>query len=679
MLPLDQPLKRYLSSDNYHEAVGEAFTLLDILYTYFFRYPWLLEEIQGAMSSHGAAIDFIASNPIAGVGLTLLFGAAAAAMIIKQFCNQNKVAQEKAESYKSSSHSIQAQLSQFSEAHDDQILHEEVEEKEGVASLISQIQEKRIKELNQSLKILLEKDEELSKEYESIAIIDTHQVKLILKEPGFLTKVKNKVISVVSASWVTLGLCSFAYWILWIGVGVVTGHFAPFGIEGLGAAGFAIPLAVGGIYPLIKIRNWFRNHWGQKTEQKDTPKNAQLIPNEGDSQLNFDAMSKVSKLLRRAVFENESASLQAELKGSNNDELPESVFVTAANVYISGDEQILALGQNKWRKTLMTGLSKAISMYVSAQYASWIVTDILKAAGVALNMTGLAMGFGIFFMVGSGIYGIVKAVQTYRQVQEHKAKIAKQEIDLAVQEDALERSYAANLQKLHKLKGNIWCLTNGNSDELTWLKEQSKQINKIQALVPESTSKEEPSTLWAKVKNVGSRAFTFLAGGTTGVMIARIATISGTVTFLPFAAAALSNPVTIGILVACGLVYGCFKVYEYHEAQKETRAMALLEQREEKIESLRNQLTLANLQIKLLEAKEVELRQKQQIDGSVDELRQTNVLKKNLRHANAAIFFSPCHEAKKAVGSDDNRVAPLFSDNTPDDYLPHARTPLPVG
>jgi hypothetical protein len=640
-LPLTRTVKRYLSSDNYSDSVEQAFNLLDALYTYFFRYPMLLEEIKGGMSTDASAVEFIASNPIAGVGLTLLLGVVAAAGVVSEYRKQTKAAEEKAGTFEAHYKRIQtrpeakaAQVEPASpswslpsttlkeESDSDLSLYEE--EKTQELSPLSRAEEGhdrialsltqealRKKSLNERLEGFRLNDPLLKAKYKEISITEDGQVEFTFNEkkpeddesPGILKRIGKKFVSLASASWVTLGLCSFAYWILWIGSGVATGHFAPAGIDGLGAAGFAVPIAIGGLYPLIKIRNWWKNHYGQKVEKQPSPKPLQQI--EEDPRLVLAAAAEISKLLQKAIFADEKARLGRELEKMKLS--PEALKIDVEETYISGDEEIVLLGQNKWKKTAITGLAATVSTYIAAQYGAWIVTDLLKMAlGVSLNIPGLSIGIGIAFMVGSTFYGIYKAYERYQEVKKYAATIEKQELKLNSQVSTLEKLYEEKTKKLEKLKEELLVLSKDPADQL-WLVQQAKLIKSSTLVAPLSQKAPEPTTFWDKTKKFCSRAYAFLGGATTGIMIGRIATISGSAIFLPFAAAALATPYTIGILVAVGVVYGLFKAYQYHQARKEAKAKALFESRAEKIEALKEQSEVADLQIKLLSAKKAEL------------------------------------------------------------------------
>ncbi len=587
-----KPEKQYLTADQYNDSVSEAFDFLDMVYTYFFRYPWLMDQIEGANGLEGAGIDFMASNPQAAVALTLILGAAAIHLAIKKGQEQKVENQKKASDFKCSYDLIQDRLMLLKEP---TLTSGESKEDDSHANAgeldLSKKVEKQTNNLDMNEILQQDADANLRKKYEKIEIIN-NQVVFTLKDKetdeksSFLVKFSNsKAASFLSATWTTLGLCSFAYWILYIGAIVATGG----AVVGLGVAGFAVPLAVGGIYALMKTYQWGRNYFAQKEKGQIVEKDPRLV---------LEAMSDASALLNRAIVVQEKLRLKKKFKIDTE--------YKAEGDALSEDSQSFVLGQGKWRKSAVTFLSETISAFIGAEYLAWLVTDLLQAAGVVLNMAGLAFGVGIAMLVCSGLYGIYKAAITYQEVETNKAKIKDLETEQKKKTISLDNNYKSQLKDIEALRKEIDGLAkkHNRQADLNWLKEHNKQFNFVAGIDSKAESDKQSTDKWAGIKTgikkFSAHAFIFVAGATTGIMIARAATVIGTLTFLPFVAASLSNPVTIGIIAAAGLVYGLFKVYQYYEAKKENKAKALFEQRAHKIEILKSQSEVAELQIKLL-------------------------------------------------------------------------------
>jgi hypothetical protein len=170
----------------------------------------------------------------------------------------------------------------------------------------------------------------------------------------------------------------------------------------------------------------------------------------------------------------------------------------------------------------------------------------------------------------------------------------------------LESTYEQRLKVIDNLKADIFSLAD-NLDDLRWLGRQAQQIESSTVVAASAETQPEPSDGWSKARKYAFAAFVFLSGATTGIMIGRIATVVATVAFIPFAAAMLSNPFTIGVLAFCGLVYGGVKLAQYLMDKQEAKAKKLHEERAQKKTLLQGQNEVAGLQIQLLKAKKNEL------------------------------------------------------------------------
>ena len=371
-LPLKNAAKRYFSSKNYSDITDDALNIVDFFYTYGFRYPWFVENLKGVVDSRSAPMDFMASHPIAAVAFTLLMGAAAVATAVNSYRQQSKAAQEPVKVYQNTYHKIM----------------DNFQEKEGESNLDTN---KLSDELN---KMLLE-DKNLKSTYQEIKVTSDGQIELRLKEKdqtqttaleeqkSSWQKIKSKISSWVYSSWVTLCIASFMYWILWISTGVVTGSFAPFGVEGMGVAGVTLPFAVGLIYPFIKIRNWWKNHYGQKIEKRGKGTEGtgeELLKVERDPRLVLRAAADTSKLLRKFIFKKEKERLTDKLKNQPSAAetgtiVEHSTIQTSAaeNNSIVGAKAILTLGQGKKKKAATTFLATAVGSYIMSQYIAWLL------------------------------------------------------------------------------------------------------------------------------------------------------------------------------------------------------------------------------------------------------------------------------------------------------------------
>lgn len=652
-LPLNQAFKSYLSGDKFDASLEQAFDLLDFWYTYLLRYPWLLEQITGSTDSKGITIDYFASHPAASISLTLLLGAAAAVSYIREYNKQSQAMQEQAGDFQSSQQRIKKRLRlrpapvPLSPASSPGLSSSSLAEQKSPRLSASSIstaspsppqsassvsiaslsppaspvpgESSRRESLNKRLELLLAGNPELKKKYKKVSVsADCNEAELELvdkpeEKTGPWAKfckgcrwLKNKMASAIPESvyslWVALNLSSFAYWLLWIGTIAITAAVGVAGVAGLGMAAYGAAFGIGLVYLAIKIYS------ARRHRQKKEMRGSETVVVERDPALNVEAAADVSLLLKQAIQADEKARLLVELKAAGVTVRP---AIYPDDSYLRGDEQMQTLGQNKWKKSLLTGLTTTIGTYVSAQYSAWLMADFLKeAAGVALDAADVVFGLGIAFMVCSAAYGIYKAVQRYREVQKYKAAMESQKISLVAQVSNLENIYERRLQVIESLKADILLLVN-NVDDLRWLKQQEHQMEsaKVVASGPELQTKSSGD--WkSKAKQYAAAAFVFLAGATTGIMIGRIATIVGTITFIPFAAAMLSNPVTLAILGLCFLVYGSVKLAQYHMNKQEAKAKKLYEQRQQRVTLLKGQNEVAGLQIQLLNAKKKELLKK---------------------------------------------------------------------
>lgn len=590
-LPLNGALKRYLASGDYNAFTTDLLSYLDLLYTYFLRYPRLfVADIGGSKVSQGFPIDCTDSHPLMALTTTLLFASVAVTSAVSEYNAKKKMIQAKEEqcNYKSSYRLIRSQLTGK--------IAKLLPLADGGDGASKVLDKENIERLNQDIQIILNDPhyKNLCNDYKEIVMTEDGNVEFILrnkpkKKESFFSRLGKKAVSILNASCVTLGLCSFVYWILWIGCGVFTGDFSA-GISVLGSAAFITPLAVGAIYPVIRIRNWWRNHYGNKIHV-----NGKTVLFTENSDMTMKAALALSQVMRKLVFKNEKDRLTEELKRAGK-EIPNNEIANIA--ILANDQAILMLGKNKWKRITTELLATTVSAYIGAQYAAWLVTDLLKvAANITLNSVGFAIGFGIAFMVCSVAYGVYKAYKKHKEIIQDLDQVNKIEAKLELAKDTLEKTYKNKLNKIHTLNKEIGKLA--MSSDLKWLSVQLKKFNSAMSLEPKSLEQPKPKAR--------TYTYAFINGITSGALLARVATIAGTAMFLPFTVAALGNPYTIGIVVVAGFTYGLFKLYQYHQAQKEAHAKEILAQRKEKIASLTSQIELANLQLMVLQNKKEQL------------------------------------------------------------------------
>lgn len=585
-LPLNNALKRYLSSGDYEELTNDFFSHLDLLYTYFFRYPRLFAvDIGGSQISQGFAVDATASHPLAACTTTLLFVAIAVSGVSSEYLARQKASKAKEEQadYNNSYHHIQNTLTNNSKT----LSSAEIKEIDEVRCKVN------AEKLNEKINAILLQDNNLKNKYRTLEITKEGNIEFTLvddtkKETSFFSRLGKKVSAIISSSWITMGLCSFAYWILWMGCGIFTGNFG-IGISAIGSWAFIMPLAVAAVYPATRIRNWWLNHYGNKIKTD----NETVIYSENSEKSSLAALD-LAKIMRKSAFMIERERLEAELKEVNIS-VPNKEKVKGI---LENDSKVAILTKNSRKRIAAEFIAVTISSFTGAQYAAWIITDLLKvAANVTLNGVGFSMGFGIAFMACSVIYGAYKAYIKHKEIVRYREQSDEIKAALDAKVNVLENIYKDKLSLVQNLAGEITKLDQVGS----WLSTQMNKFNNTMALAPKIP--EQPKA------GLRSYLYAFVNGITTGVLIARIATIAGTAVFLPFAAAALGNPYTIGLIVTLGVVYGLFQVYQHWQKQEENSIKAIHTQREENINSLQDQIDLANLQIKLLEDKKEKLQQ----------------------------------------------------------------------
>ncbi|MES2218698.1 MAG: hypothetical protein V4501_09840 [Pseudomonadota bacterium] len=581
------------TSDNFNSSAQNLLTSFDVLYTIFARYDRLIEfdllSAQGIVTdSQGAVIDYTASHPAAAVAVTALF---ASIGVVTTYFHLNYLKKIK---NNQSTHFIKEELAAAIEA----------EQAEPAKS---------VHDINYYLDLVLSDNEDLQKKYEKVKL-DGSKLIITYKKPaaaqteatepaqnsGWFNSpawqsAKKSFFKVASVSWETLNLTAFTYWILWIGTGLFTGQFGT-GVAGLSPAmGFGIPIAIGLTYPLIKAFRYLKDRYYGKSASAALTDEPAPTPED-----NKNGCELMRRALVRRLFEMEKARLQAQLDTYKVKYIPEPVNVAnaAENQPASKlDQKILSLGKGKWKKTAVTLIATIGGTFVALQYGAWIISDILNmVANITIGAPIVQLVLGSLMIAAAGIFGIYKAVERFYQVKDHEAnqKISvfeQQKLDLKSLENRLEAS-----QKNIAIQEKKLGITPGTDlpryDEKQFFTDISRR----------------GPTVWTTFKKVCTRALQFLNGGLTGIFLARLFFVKGTAIALPFVAATLSNPITIGILVGAGIAYGAFKFYQFHEQRKEEHAQKLLAEREERIECLKQEVIIAEMREKLYTTR-VELRE----------------------------------------------------------------------
>jgi hypothetical protein len=400
---------------------------------------------------------------------------------------------------------------------------------------------------------------------------------------------RNIINKFISPAWEALGISSFAYWLLWLGSGVVNGEF-DVGVGGLNPAiGFGIPLAIGGAYMALKSYRWYKYQCENAVHTNTTQANLPTPKELAESQ------QLACQLLRRAILDRQFSAVKQSLKRELGDRYRKPAKVLAGKYAESLDERIQTLGKQAKTKAATTFVSKSASAYIGVQYGAWIVTDILaKVANVTCAIPIVNTVCGWAFMAGSLAYGLYKGIKTYSAVKAQKVALASRVNETQQQAESLESVYKQKIAAINE-KQKLLKALGGNAN-------LPKTVNfKESQFYSDVTRKGE--SLWTRVKKGAVRALSFFNGVTAGAFIARALCVKGTAVFLPFAAAALSNPITIGIVAGVGIAYGLFKLYEYHQARKEEHAKNLLAEYTERIDCLEHEVEIADVSLQVLDTR----------------------------------------------------------------------------
>lgn len=566
-----------LSSGNVAEIMGSGLTAADFLDTWI-RYGRLPVEVynnahpDSPSSSNGKAIDAISGSEWLAILHTLAV----------LFCVAGTV--------KQSYHAIKCN----NERKVGQLLINALtpteQQKDAVVQPDQESMQRELDAFNKILRARLANNKKLSDKYSSIKVMqeDGHGEVVIEMEKKEEPKVAwwdvtndnwkapwvvKKAVNTADATSDSLGFMSYAYWILFISAAIVTGVFglAAGGIAGLpDLVGFGVPLAAGLGYGGYKAYNMYKNRNIPREEQADFKNLAK------DALLAKEEEAETAKLKGAIVAKRKSSVFTPELAAT--------VVVNAAAVAVVGT-------------------------YVAWQYNLWYVTDILsKMFQVAVGVAAEAIGVGIFVTaLVACARAAINAFQSYRAQEKPKAAREKELLELARTDPAkalAER--AADKAKLdaHKTqqtfllaRRSIWDYFKFDSTII--LQNQKKVMDELEKklLLTEaecqrkglSSGVKQHDALLDKMREVDAKAYTTTGKqelrnlahvgnfAMTGIFVARTIIIPGTVSFLlPGLAVAvmLSNPITIGVLVGAGVLWGLYKYYNY---RKEKNAQKLAE------------------------------------------------------------------------------------------------------
>lgn len=369
-----------------------------------------------------------------------------------------------------------------------------------------------------------------------------------IKKPSRIRIIINKIISPLYS---TAGLSAFMYWAFFLATSIATGSFAEAGIAGVSTwLAFGIPLLVALPYPILKIRNWIKNK-GHKSDE--------------GARLTKIAKNDTPYLMKHALYDVEYLqdiqSLENEYQQLSNDQslsIPRDIQTLEPNNNSFGAQPTV-----KAASTLYTSI---IYEYTMTQYTSWIISDFIKLTptiALAIPFFGEIMG-GLLIAVSVSL-GIVEMIKRYRE--------AKTEF-----------------------------ITDGPKDQkplLTVFTEKAEQLESLKMKLQDSMKQNQllPPVLRRKIPSppaamsFGRMVYTFFDWQNTGIYFAKIFFRVGAAIILPFAAASLSNPVTLTILILSGFAYLAVKAYQAYQKKKEMEAKEMVD----KIKDMDDQIHVAKL------------------------------------------------------------------------------------
>lgn len=580
--PLPKEIAHLLSSDAFSNLLCAGLGPADVLCTWGPRYSGVLDTILSGKGKVGPFIEATSQNLALAVLFYLAIGAASAYNFYLAYQSEKAAHREKSDSYRK----IRQRLN---------LVENSVERKEEETAEQIEIYNENLKALmkglNESLKNIV--NEQASSKYRKIKLVldepDIRHRKLNISDiqitfdfterklteaerkqnqkptlredvvkPGLFKRFVNKVLFPIYTS---LSLSSFAYWVFWITTSIMVGNFADAGIAGVSAwLGFGVPIAAGAPYAILKMRNWARNKGHVSDEHARLAKIADQ-----------DAPVLLIEALKRREYDDEVTRLQT-LNTKLEDELKtQKTLINAPSVVeMPRDNSLAANPKVKAAALLYTSV---VSNYGLSQFNAWLVSDFLKVSttiAFAVPFFGAIMG-GVLI----GLALVLGGYESYKKYKEYK------------KDKSFHTGEPVNLKQVF----------NDKAADLARLKteiqSETKQDNsfKLSKILERSIPK-PPTPM-----STGRKIYSFFDWKATGIFFARVFFTVGTAIFLPFAAAALTNPITLGILVLSGAVYVGLKIYQAHQRQKEAHAKELVD----KIKDMDEQLHVANLTKRSLE------------------------------------------------------------------------------
>jgi hypothetical protein len=448
---------------------------------------------------------------------------------------------------------------------------------------------------------------DLKDKYESLELLGApgkERLKMKLKSPPPTTKpgassrlgkwIDKKIVTpFIGPIWDMLGISSYAYWLLFIGSGVLVS--AGLATLSLGSV-FCIPFVMGGIYGLIKTVKHIRNKILHKPSA-DAGETAATYDQELEAQK--DASRIMKQVALRVRYESAKTALIAELGDAYDaSQFDAEKYKQQANLLITAELKNSDAGEHIALKTAASGFSNTLAIFSGLQYAAWIITDALsKLAKITSAIPIVNLVCGAAFIGVSGLVGLVKMYVRYNAVKDDNKKKtlstpAVSQAELKNYTDTvkkLEESYNKKLAAINTLKLEL--VGDTQLPEFAHYKEP-KFFNDV-------TLKPNYDKGWRKHFNrvvpYLEYSLQFINNFASGVFLSRLLLVKGTAIFLPFVAASLSNPITIGLIIGIGVAFAAYKTYEFYRDQKEKRAQELLNQKSERIDHLTKQLELMDL------------------------------------------------------------------------------------
>lgn len=647
-LPYNSPLVKYAkserSSDDVATLVNAALSPGDNAYTFPFRYFRLLvNDIGGNKNTQGATIDYVSTNVGLGIGIT---------GVISGLCIANFLIEYRKQMVAINNNNYEYMLSQYLKLAIIEKKHQLCSDARAKANaalnanppgdiraIETELKDKLVaaetsysdytEELNAALQTILAQNPTLAQKYTSAKVeVDKGKLKVVfarntpfqkrqksVAEERFSQVSDNWLVNkVLYPAWTFLGLSSFAYWVMWIGASMFTGELTT-GIAGVSPLiAFGIPIAVGLLYPAIKIYHYLKNKVNGAHDTDETKEKK-------DSAIDANTLLRQAILFKR--FDFATKQLQAELDYYRSAEEKAQLQQVAANPQALDanapadklDDTIRKhVGVDPKLKGLASGVIGLIGGFVCAQYAAWVVTDFMSVVLKVAAPVGVDILGGVILMVIAGVIGLYRGIARYLDTHNDKnlvknlpPKATPEEIQLQ-KLNQLEADFA-RLQSLKQVKLNE--LKDAKTDYDKGMMGKTRPLPLDFLTVPKLPKYNEPQFFTniertgentkTKWKKRGIRVFKFLDSFCTGAFFARIFFVPGNAIFLPFAAAALSNPYTIGIVVAVGLVYAGFRLYQYHKTKQEDRARELAKQRSERIACLEKNVAYEQLCVNVLE------------------------------------------------------------------------------